>query len=177
MEFGKANKYNYHLLQCAMATPEGMQALLAGAGKKNNQFSKPPFQYAELKKPGIRAILNSYDVLGGKTTYNLIWTTTAFHSENPKTYKALLDAFSEAMQTINSDKRAAAETYLKISKDKSMSADEVQALLEDPQFEFTTTPRNMMKIVDFMHEVGHIKVKPVSWKDMFFPEVWNLSGS
>jgi NitT/TauT family transport system substrate-binding protein len=58
-----------------------------------------------------------------------------------------------------------------------MSVDEVQALLEDPQFEFTTTPRNMMKIVDFMYEVGHIKVKPTSWKDMFFPEVWNLSGS
>jgi NitT/TauT family transport system substrate-binding protein len=176
-EFGKGTEFKYDHLQVAMSTPDGMQALLSGAGEINNQFSEPPFQYVELKKPGIRAVLNSYDVLGGKTTYNLIWTTTAFHSENPKTYKALLDAFSEAMQTINSDKRAAAETYVKISKDKSMSADEVQALLEDPQFEFTTTPRNMMKIVDFMHEVGHIKVKPAAWKDMFFPEVWNLSGS
>jgi NitT/TauT family transport system substrate-binding protein len=176
-EFGKGNEFKYDSLQVAMATPDGMQALLSGGGEINNQFSEPPFQYAELKKPGIRAILNSYEVLGGKTTYNLIWTTASFHDENPKTYKALLDAFGEAMQVINSDKRAAAETYLKISKDKSMSADEVQALLDDPQFEFTTTPRNMMKIVDFMAEVGHIKVKPTSWKDMFFPEVWNLPGS
>jgi NitT/TauT family transport system substrate-binding protein len=175
--FGKGSEFKYDHLQVAMSTPDGMQALLSGGGEINNQFSEPPFQYVELKKPGIRAILNSYDVLGGKTTYNVIWTTAAFHDENPKTYKALLDAFTEAMQIINSDKRAAAETYLKISNDKSMSVDDVQALIEDPQFEFTTTPHNMMKIVDFMYEVGHIKVKPSSWKDMFFPEVWNLPGS
>jgi len=35
----------------------------------------------------------------------------------------------------------------------------------------------MMKIVGFMAEVGHIKVKPSLWKDMFFSEVHNLPGS
>jgi NitT/TauT family transport system substrate-binding protein len=175
-EFGKGSEFKFDNLQVAMPTPDGMNALLSGAGEINNQFSEPPFQYMELKRPGIRAILNSYDVLGGKTTYNLIWTTKAFHDENPKTYRALLDAFSEAMQLINSDKRAAAETYVRISKDK-ISIEEVQAMLEDPQFEYTTTPRNIMKFVDFMYDVGDIKSKPSSWKDMFFPEVHDLAGS
>jgi NitT/TauT family transport system substrate-binding protein len=39
------------------------------------------------------------------------------------------------------------------------------------------TPLNMMKIIGFMADVGHIKVKPQSWKDLFFPEVHNLPGS
>jgi NitT/TauT family transport system substrate-binding protein len=34
-----------------------------------------------------------------------------------------------------------------------------------------------MKIVDFMHEVGRIKNKPASWKDMFFREAYGLNGS
>ena len=36
---------------------------------------------------------------------------------------------------------------------------------------FTTTPQNVMKYVDFMDKIGSIKVKPDSWKDMFFPNV------
>jgi NitT/TauT family transport system substrate-binding protein len=175
-EFGKGSEFKFDNLQVAMSTPEGTSALLSGAGEINNQFSEPPFQYLALKKPGIRAILNSYDVLGGKTTYNLVWTTTAFHDENPKNYKAFLDAFSEAMQIIALDKRAAAETYVRLTKEK-ISVDEVLALLNDPQIEFTTTPRNMMKIIDFMYDVGHIKSRPQSWKDMFFPEVHNLQGT
>jgi hypothetical protein len=29
----------------------------------------------------------------------------------------------------------------------------------------------------FMHEIGSIKVKPAAWKDFFFPEACDLSGS
>lgn len=175
-EFGKGTAFKYDNLQVAMSTPDGMNALLSGAGEINNQFSEPPFQYVALKKPGIRAILTSYDVLGGKTTYNLVWTTSAFHNDNPKTYKAFLDAFTEAMTVIAQDKKAAAETYVRMTKEK-ISVDEILALINDPQIEFTTTPRNMMKIITFMGDVGHIKLRPTSWKDMFFPEVHDLPGS
>jgi NitT/TauT family transport system substrate-binding protein len=34
-----------------------------------------------------------------------------------------------------------------------------------------------MKYADFMFEVGSIKTKPASWKDMFFPEIADLKGS
>jgi NitT/TauT family transport system substrate-binding protein len=65
---------------------------------------------------------------------------------------------------------------VRITKEK-ITVDEVLELINDPDIEFTMTPQNMMKIVGFMAEVGHIKVKPQSWKDMFFPEVHNLPGS
>ena len=175
-QFGKGTEFKYDNLQVAMPTPDATAALLSSAGEINNHFSEAPFQYQELKKPGIRQILKSYDVLGGKTTYNLVWTTAKFHNENPKTYQAFLAGFKEAIQDIYKDRRGAAETYVRITKEK-ISVDEVLALINDPDIEFTMTPRNMMKIVGFMAEVGHIKVKPESWKDMFFPEIHDLPGS
>ena len=41
----------------------------------------------------------------------------------------------------------------------------------------TTTLVNVMKVVDFMHDVGHTKKKPVSWKDSFLPEGDGLNSS
>jgi len=34
-----------------------------------------------------------------------------------------------------------------------------------------------MKVTDFMHETGTIKVKPASWKDLFFDNAHSLPGS
>ena len=42
-------------------------------------------------------------------------------------------------------------------------------MLNDPQIVYTTTPQNIMKYVDFMYKTGTIKIKPDSWKDLFFP--------
>jgi NitT/TauT family transport system substrate-binding protein len=50
-------------------------------------------------------------------------------------------------------------------------------MLNDPAIVYTTTPNNVMKYVNFMYKVGSIKVKPDSWKDMFFPNAHGLSGS
>ena len=174
--FGKGTEHKYDNLHVTMSTPDATIALMSGGGEINNHFSEPPFQYQALKKPGIRSILKSYDVLGGRTTYNLLWTTTKFHDENPKTYKAFLAGLTEAMQEIARDRRAAAEIYLRLTKEK-FTQDEVFELISNPDIEFTTTPKNMMKIVSFMAEAGHIKTAPKSWRDLFFPEVHNLPGS
>ena len=175
-EFGKGSEFKYDNLSVSMSTPDATAALLSGGGEINNHFSEPPFQYQALKKPGVHSILKSYDVLGGVTTYNLVWTSTKFHDENPKTYRAFLAAFSEAIQEIARDRRGAAEAYIRITKEK-ITVDELLEIINNPDFEFTMTPKNLMKIVGFMSEVGHIKVKPETWKDLFFPEVHNLPGS
>ena len=53
----------------------------------------------------------------------------------------------------------------------------IYKILNDPEIEYTTTPKNVMKYVDFLHKVGTLKAKPASWKEMFFPEVHHLPGS
>lgn len=106
----------------------------------------------------------------------MIWATAKFHNENPKTYAAFMGAMKEAVAEIYKDKKAAAETYIRQTKEKA-TIDELLELINDPDIEFTMTPKNMGRIVRFMNEVGHIKVAPQSWKDLFFPEVHDLPGS
>jgi NitT/TauT family transport system substrate-binding protein len=38
-------------------------------------------------------------------------------------------------------------------------------------------PESTVKYAEFMHAVGSIKIKPASWKDLFFPGVHGLPGS
>ena len=50
-------------------------------------------------------------------------------------------------------------------------------LIDNPQYEFTVTPKNTYKLADFLYRVGAIKHKPQSWKDYFFQDERPLQGS
>ena len=174
--FGEGQQYKLDPLTVSMSHPDAQTALLSGQSEITAHFSSPPFQYQQLERPGIHRVLNSFDVLGGPGTFNTVWTTSKFRSDNPKLYAAFVAALDEAIATINADKRAAADTYLRLSKEKS-SADSILKMLNDPEIVYTTTPQNVMKYVDFMHKVGSIKVKADSWKDLFFPNIHGAPGS
>ncbi|MEW5888973.1 MAG: ABC transporter substrate-binding protein [Pseudomonadota bacterium] len=174
--FGPGQQNKLDSLTVSMSHPDGQTALLSGASEITAHFSSPPFQYQQLRQPGIRKVISSYEVLGGPATFNLVWTTSKFRGENPKVYDAFVKALDEAIAMINADKKWAAENYLRISKDKD-SLENILQMLNDPNIVYTTTPQNVMKYVEFMHKVGSIKVRPESWKDMFFPNVHNLRGS
>lgn len=174
--FGAGQQNKLDSFTVSMSHPDGQTALLSGTGEVSAHFSSPPFQYQQLEKPGIRNVLNSYEVLGGPATFNLVWTTSRFRKENPKVYEAYVKALDEAIGMINKDKSWAADTYLRISKGKE-AQETILKMLNDPNIVYTTTPQSIMKYVSFMHKIGSIKAKPDSWKDLFFPEVHNLPGS
>ncbi len=174
--FGPGQQNKLDSLTVSMSHPEAMTAMLSGQSEVDSHFGSPPFQYQELTRPGMHMILNNYDVMGGAVTFNMVWTTEKFRSENPKLYDAFSKALDEAQAIINRDKRAAAETYIRISKDKD-TVDNIARMMNDPQVVFTTTPQNVMKYAEFMAKIGSIKVKPDSWKDLFFSNVHSLPGS
>ncbi|MEP6703116.1 MAG: ABC transporter substrate-binding protein, partial [Betaproteobacteria bacterium] len=174
-EFGPGNFAKLDPLTVTRSHPDAQAALLSNT-EINAHFSSPPFQYQQLRHPEIHTVLNSYEVLGGPATFNLVWATGKFVNDNPKVYAAFVKALEEAIAMINANKPAAAEAYLRMSKDKDSVAD-ILAMLNDPKIVYTMTPQNMMKYVDFMAKVGTIKVKPDSWKDMFFPNAQSLPGS
>ena len=174
--FGEGQQNRLDPLTVTMSHPDAQVALLSGASEIDAHFSSPPFQYQQLKQPTIHTVLNSYDVLGGPATFNLVWTTSKFRNENPKLYDAFVKALDEATAFINRDRKGAAETYLRMSKDKDSVAD-ILAMLNDPAIVYTTTPQNVMKYVSFMLKTGSIKTKPESWKDLFFPNAQSLPGS
>ena len=174
--FGEGQQNKLDPLTVTLSHPDAQTALLSGQSEITAHFGSPPFQYQQLQKPGVHTVVNSYEVLGGPATFNVVWTTSKFRAENPKLYQAFVQAFDDATAQINKDKRAAAEAYLRISKDKD-SLQNILRMLDDPQIVYTTTPQNVMKYVAFMYKTGAIKVQTDSWKDLFFPNAHALPGS
>ena len=174
-EFGDANYNKFSTLYRNLSHPDGLAAFLSGK-EITAYFSSPPFQYQALEKPGVRRILNSYDLSGGPATFLVAWATGKFRDENPKTYQAFFNAFKEATDFINANKRAAAEIYVKETKDKS-GVDAIVKMLNDPEIRITMTPEQTFPIASFMSKTGTLKTKAGSWKDLYFPELHGLPGS
>jgi NitT/TauT family transport system substrate-binding protein len=175
-EFGADNFKQLNPLMVNLPHPEGLRAMLSGAGEVTAQFTSPPFQNMALENPNVKVVLNSYDVMGGPNTFLMVWATSKFRSENPKSYKAFLDAMREATELINADKRRAAEIYVKEGNNRD-NVDKILAIMNDPQVRYTMAPERVLPYAQFMHQVGTLKNKPTSWKDMFFPDIHDLSGS
>jgi len=175
-EFGIDNYRKLNPLMVALPHPEGLRALLSGSGQITAQFTSPPFQYYALENEGIKTVLNSYDVMGGPNTFLMVWATNRFREANPKTYRAVLDALKEATDSINKDKRRAAEVYVKQGGGKE-SVDQILKMMSDPQVKYTLAPERVLPFAHFMHQIGTLKNKPGTWKDLFFPEIHDLQGS
>ena len=174
-EFGDANFNKFSTLYRNLSHPDGLAAFLSGK-EITAYFSSPPFQYQALEKPGVRRILNSYDISGGPATFLVAWATGKFRDENPKTYQAFFNAYKEATDFINANKRTAADVYVKETKDKS-GVDAIEKMLNDPEIRITMTPEQTLPIEHFMNKTGTLKNKAASWKDLYFPELHNLPGS
>lgn len=174
--YGQANYTKFDPLTVTMSHPDAMAALLSGAGEISSHFASPPFLQKELEKPGLHKVISGPEIVGGPYSFNLIGAPTKFYTTNPKTYAVFLAALQEATDIINQNKRAAAEVYIRMTKDKS-STDEILKIMNDAGNEYSLLPKGNMPVVEFMHKIGVIKVRPESWKDLFFPNVHGQSGS
>ena len=103
-------------------------------------------------------------------------TTTKFHDANPNVYKAFLSAEKEAIDTINKDKRKAAQDYLDIAQDRKSTLDEIFNVINDKDYAYTLLPEKVFKTAVFMGKVGTVKDPPAKWQDLFFPDIHSLPG-
>lgn len=175
-EFGPENYAKLDKLTVTMKHPDAMAALISSKSEITGHMASPPFMFQELENKQVRTILNSYDVLGGPHTFNVITTTKKFHNSNPKTYAAVFYALEEAIDYINKNKRASAEIYKKVSKTKESLSDLIKEI-NQPTLIYTTTPQNVARFSDFMFKTGSIKSRPNGWKDLFFQNVHGKQGS
>ncbi len=174
--YGNADYKRFDNITVSLPHPDASAALIASGSEITAHFSSPPFQYQALEHPNIHKILSSYDVLGGPGTFNLLYTTSKFHDENPKTYRAFFEALAEAEKIIKADKAAAAQTYIRAENSKLPVAF-IQKMIEDPENNFTITPERTFVYADKLYQLGVLKNKAVSWKDYFFSEAYILPGS
>ena len=82
----------------------------------------------------------------------------------------------EGSEFVASHPRETAEYYAADTKGK-IDIDMMVELLKDPRYLYILTPHATMKWAAFMHQVGRLKTAPTSWKDLFWPEIWDLDGS
>jgi NitT/TauT family transport system substrate-binding protein len=174
--FGDANYARFDPWTVGLSHPDGLLAITNNTGGVDAHFTSSPFHEQEMKVPGIRLLMTSYDILGGPATAVVIAASTKYREANPKTYRAFFDALKEAIDTINRDKRAAAKVYLEQAKDTKDSVDDIYAMIGAPDYAYTLTPQKVYKTAEFMNKIGTVKSKPASWKDLFFPEVHGLQG-
>jgi NitT/TauT family transport system substrate-binding protein len=175
--WGDAQYNKLDKLQVALPHPEALAAIVKGGTEITGHFGNPPFQEQELvANPRARIVLNSYDVLGGPASATVLYATEKFRTDNPKTYKAFVDALQEAAQWTTANPEKAADTYLRVTGAKT-DRDLLVKIIRSPEVQFKATPQNTFGLASFLHRVGAIRNKPASVRDYFFPDAHLAGGS
>jgi len=174
--YGQAARDSLDPMTVQLGHPDAMIAVVGGTSEVNSHFSAPPYQYTELKTPGVHLVFDSSTVFGGPASNAVVFGTRKFYDANPKTIAAFMAALEEANQFIARDPAAAAKIYLDATREK-YSVDEVVTMIKAPNVVYSTTPNATMVFADFMFKTGLIKTRPATWKEFFFPVVHNLPGT
>ncbi|MBD8656435.1 ABC transporter substrate-binding protein [Oxalobacteraceae sp. CFBP 13730] len=157
--------------------PDAAAALIAGKTELNGHFAAPPFQQLELAgNPNAHVVLDSYQVLGGPSSATVLYATEKYVKNNPKTYRAFIDALAEAAQYIAANPEGAADAYLRVNKG-SVDRALLLKVIKDPKTQFSVAPQNTLGLAQFLHQVGAIRNKPASWRDYFFAHPAIANGS
>lgn len=174
--FGPGQYARLDGLTVSRAHPDAMAAMLSGRTEITAHFSAPPYTEQELKDPRVHTVLTATQAVGGPFTVGVCYATQKFHDANPKTYRAYLAALTAAVGRSKADPHQAAVEYLDVTKER-LTVAELVSIMSEPGFDFSTTPRNTVQVAQFMYRIGAIKQQPKTWQDLFFPEIYDQTGS
>lgn len=175
--WGDAQATKLDRLQVALPHPEATAAILKGGTEVNAHFANPPFQEQELAgNPRAHVILKSDDVLGGPASATALYATEKFRKDNPKTYRAFVDALVEAAKLVKADPEQAADIFIRTNQ-SSIDRALLLKLLRDPAFDFKITPEHTFALAEFMHRTGAIRNRPTSARDYFFDDPHNAAAN
>ena len=79
----------------------------------------------------------------------MLFATEKFRQDNPKTYRAFVEALKEAAAFAQNDKAAAADTYIRVTGAKIDRA-ALLKIIANPQVEFSVTPKNTYPLAEFL---------------------------
>lgn len=175
--WGDAQYNKLDKISVAVPHPEATAAIIKGGTEITGHFGNPPFQEQSLAgNPNARIVLKSYDVLGGPASATVLYGTEKFREQNPKTYKAFVDALAEAAQLIRGNPELAADIFIRTNK-SNVDRKLLLSIIKNPDVQFKLAPENTFALAEFMHRVGAIKNKPASVKDYFFDDAHLAGGS
>ena len=169
-EFGIKSYDKFDNLTVSLKNPDAFAAVTSGNSEVTGHIGLEPYSTLELQNPNIHKVFDSFEVLGGAHTTNLIWTTEDFYKQNPKLSKAVVSALNEANDWIAKNQDEAVKLYL--ASYKSDESPELVAKVLKNSITFNTKPReNITVFSDFLYDVGATKLKASSWQELFFDAV------
>jgi NitT/TauT family transport system substrate-binding protein len=176
-QWGTAEFKKLDRLTQALPHPDAAAAIIAGQTEINAHFATPPYQEQELAaNPKAHIVLDSYEVQGGPGSSTVLYATEKYLKENPKTYRAFVDALAEAAQFISASPEAAADAYLRVNK-SSIDRALLLKVIKNPKIQFQVAPQNTFGLAQFLFRAGALKKQPASWRDYFFQSPAVASGS
>ena len=176
-EWGWDARFRLDPLTVSMSNPDGEAALLGGLSEVRNHATIIPFSVAELESGKAHLVMTSDDVMDPGASSVVVYASARFHDPNPKLYAATAQAFEDAIDWINANPHEAAEIYVAREPQKN-GVDWVERMIRNPSLiRYSATPRGMQVHANFMHDVGTLKNKPESWKDLFWENMAGKNGS
>ena len=172
-ELGDPMKLNQQIV--ALSHPDGTAAILSRR-EIACHLSAPPFQFEQLRDPGIKKVFDSFQVVGGSHTFNVVWASEKWVKANPRLVRAFVDAFKEATSYVNEKPGEAVALYATTERSRS-TPEELLRDIKGDGIKYTMTPTGVMKFAGFMQKIGMIKTVPASWKDYAFAHLHGLPGN
>src|SRR6201996_2869977 len=156
-------------LTVGLGHADAVAALSAGYGSANGtaHIAVQPFTDRGLKLPGAHVVTDSREIFGGPLTQVSLLATKQTCDKNPTLFKAVGNALEASIKMCMADKPAGAVLWKK-AQNASESIEELQALLDDPGFEFTSQPHRIAYFAAFLKRVGGMKADVGNWKDLFW---------
>jgi NitT/TauT family transport system substrate-binding protein len=142
-----------------------------------SHFATLPTSWAELQTGKVKTVLTSYDVLGGRHSTLAMYNTEKWKNDNPKLYTCAWQSYRTAMKWINDDKKRGAELFHRFTKSKLKLEDVVGMLTTEGEIHYSLLPEKTMEFAKFLHSIKGIKNMPASWKDYYWENNYNQSGS
>lgn len=176
-KWGADQAFKLDDMTVSMNHPSATAALMAGGQAVKSHFATLPYSWSQVKSGKARTVLSSYDVLGGRHSTVAMYNTEKWKTENPKLFECTAKSFRTAMEWINADKKRAAELFHTFTKSKLDKAEVIDMVVAPGEIDYIVTPERTMEFATFLKSIGSIENMPESWKDLYWENNHDLSGS
>ena len=144
-----------------MSHAEGMAALESGTVKLH--LTSSPFIYQERENPAYNELTELSEVWPSGNTF-LVAMASSSVAENEALFKAVCEAFDEAIAFINEDQ----ESVIAIESDYlGLEPEQVKGYLDQPDCQFSTEMKGVQDMADFMYRADFIE-REVTWDELVY---------
>jgi NitT/TauT family transport system substrate-binding protein len=157
----------------ALSHLQAITALVENTGQATAYFSSPPFTQLALRSANVHVLLNSSDVMNGKSSLLIMGARRSYLQSQPQMAEVIEKAIDEAARIIHDDPRRATQIYLTHEPSGTFNGATMEMVVQETKDEFGSPVYGVQTFADFMNRRGELKTPLQSWKDIVAPALLN----